>query len=245
MMLSGRIRAVLPSGERTLKAGDCIANCPVNADHLFVAETDAEFLYISSRPVFHHYSRSVRDMMDLAVAVEQKDGYTADHCQRIMNLAMRVGDHMHLDHSSMLSLNLGAFLHDVGKVRVPEEILGKAGPLTPDEWDVMKLHPIYGRFMMEQAKLPYMQVAATIVEQHHERWNGSGYPQGVTSKEILPMSAIVAVVDSYDAMTTDRPYRKGRPKADALEEIRSGRGSLYSPDVADAFCGIMEHCDEA
>jgi HD-GYP domain-containing protein (c-di-GMP phosphodiesterase class II) len=243
LVLSGKLLWKLPDGEVTIHAGHSISATPVRKYSIFVAEVDSEFLYVSSSPVFHHYSQAVQEMMELAVSVEQKDGYTADHCQRIMKLSMLVGETMGLSSNQLYELNFGAFFHDVGKVKVPEAILGKPSALTVEEWAIMKLHTVYGRQMLEEMKLPYLRNAATIIEQHHERYDGSGYPHGLQGEEISIGAAIIAVVDSYDAMTTNRVYRKGRSKEEALIEIEKGSGSLYRSDVVNAFFSVSNKID--
>jgi HD-GYP domain-containing protein (c-di-GMP phosphodiesterase class II) len=242
-VLTGQLICEFFKGDIVLKAGASISTMPVEKHLAFVAETDTDFLYVSSRPVWHHYSKEVRDMMDLAVSVERKDGYTADHCQRITRLSRIVGEKMNLSPNEMHEINLGGFLHDIGKVKVPEDILGKPSGLNDDEWSIMKKHTIFGRQMLDDIRLPNLQNASLIVEQHHERYNGTGYPYGLRGDQILTGAAIVAVVDSYDAMTTDRVYRKGRSKEEALIEIEKGCGSLYRPDIVEAFHSISNKID--
>jgi HD-GYP domain-containing protein (c-di-GMP phosphodiesterase class II) len=242
-VLSGKLIWNSPNGTVSVKAGDSISAIPVKKEAYFIAEVETEFLYVSSQPVFHHYSLVVKEMMDLAVSVEQKDGYTADHCQRIMKLSRMLGERMGLNSSELIALNFGSFLHDVGKVKVPSEILGKPSALTNEEWMIMKNHTIFGRQLLEETKLHNLLQAAFIVEQHHERLDGKGYPYGLSSDKISIGGAIVAVVDSYDAMTTDRVYRKGRPKEEALFEIENGKGSMYHPDVVEAFLSISNIID--
>lgn len=243
-MLKGRLRLQRPNGgDLVLQTGDSLSADPIREHALFIAETDAEFLYICSQPVFHHYSQYVRDLMDLAVSVEEKDGYTADHCHRIMKLSMLMGETMGLSSQEMYQLNYGSFLHDVGKVSVPEAVLCKPGKLTAEEWEIMKLHTVNGRKMLEETGLPSLQAAGRIVEQHHERFNGSGYPHGLQGKDILIGAAIVAVVDSYDAMTTDRVYQKGRSQEEALAEILRCRETMYHPDVVDSFLSLKDKLD--
>lgn len=238
VVISGSLRWRRESGDVILRAGDSLSAQPVSKHCIFIAIDDCEFLYASSQPVFHLYSQQLHQMRNLAVTVEEKDGYTAEHCTRIMNLAMLVGRQMKLGVHELYHLNFGAFLHDLGKVRVPERILGKPGGLTDDEWVVMKQHTLYGRDMLQETKLPFLLAAGQIVQQHHERYNGTGYPYGLIGSDILLTSAIVGVVDSYDAITSDRVYRPGRPHAEALAEIRRCRGTLYHPDVVDAFVDI-------
>jgi HD-GYP domain-containing protein (c-di-GMP phosphodiesterase class II) len=233
-LLSGLLRWTHPNESRILKPGDFLSATPVLKEAVFVAESDVEFLYCSSQPVFHHYSNHIRELMSLAVDIEQKDGYTADHCHRIMRLSMMLGEAMGLASTELAELNYGSFLHDIGKIKVPDAILGKPGKLTNEEWIVMRLHPSYGREMLHATGLPSLRSSAIIVEQHHERIDGTGYPHGLKGKAISLPSAIVAVVDSYDALTTNRVYRPGIPKEEALDEIDRSKHQ-YHPDVIDAL----------
>ena len=243
-ILKGRLILQRPNdNDVVLKAGDSLSASPLKDHALFIAGTDVEFLYICSQPVFHYYSQYVRDMMELAVSVEEKDGYTADHCDRIKKMSMLLGEALELSSKEMYQLNYGSFLHDVGKVTVPAAILGKPGKLTAEEWEIMKSHTVYGREMLEKTGLPNLIAAGKVVEQHHERFDGSGYPYGLKGSDILIGSAIVAVVDSYDAMTTDRCYQKGRTKDAALSEILRCRGTLYHPDVVDTFLSLEDKLD--
>lgn len=242
-LIKGRLLLQTAGEERVLSAGDFLSAAPIQEHAVFLAEEDTEFLYVSSQPVFHHYSRYAQEIMDLAVAVEEKDGYTADHCQRIMKYSMMVGEAMGLTTQQLYELNYGAFLHDVGKVKVPEEVLQKPGKLTADEWEIMKQHTTFGKQMLEETSLPNLSAASRVVEQHHERYDGSGYPHGLKGDEISIGAAIVAVVDSYDAMTTDRVYQKRRTKEEALAEIKRCQGTMYHPDVVDVFLSLADKID--
>jgi HD-GYP domain-containing protein (c-di-GMP phosphodiesterase class II) len=239
-VLHGRLKWVTPTEEIVLRPGDSMTCKPIRRDLILVAEEDTEFLYISSQPWFHHFSEQTRKLMELCVSIEQKDGYTAQHCERIMDLSMMVGREMNLTQNELYALHFGSFLHDIGKIRVPDSILLKPGKLTDDEWAVMKRHSVYGREILEESGLPFLSEAGVIVEQHHERYNGTGYPHGLSGSEISVGAAIVAVVDSFDAMTTHRVYRPGMPIDDALQEISSHRGILYHPDVVDAFLAVSD-----
>ncbi|MCL6547562.1 MAG: HD domain-containing protein [Alicyclobacillus sp.] len=242
-VLSGRLQLELDGQTVELRAGDSLSALPVQHHTIFTALEDTEFLYVSSQPVFHGYSRFVSELADMTVAIEQKDGYTADHCHRIMQYAMRVGKAMHLSAQELYEVNLGGFMHDIGKVRVPPEILNKPGRLTDAEFEAMKLHTVYGRQMLEETGLEFLQGPAVIVEQHHERFDGRGYPHGLSGSAIRIGAAIVAVVDAFDAMTTDRVYQKARSADEALTEISNNRGTRYHPDVVDAFLAIAEEID--
>jgi len=237
-ILEGVLRSQAGGAPLSVTAGDTLFAHPLTQDCVFVAQTEVRFLYFSSQPVFHMYTGQLQQMMDLAVAVEQKDGYTADHCQRIMELSMAVAKTMGLGPTQLYNLNLGAFLHDVGKVRVPEEILQKPGALTAQEWEIMKLHTVFGRAMLEETGLPVLARIGQIVVQHHERHAGTGYPAGLKGDEICIEAAVIGVVDSYDAMTTDRVYKRGRTIAEAKQEIASNRGLLFHPSVVDAFLSL-------
>lgn len=241
-VLNGRLTVTTEEQKQTLGPGSFLSNHPVTQQILLQADVDSDFLYVTSQPVFDNYSRSLNEMQELAVSVEAKDGYTHDHCHRLMRLAAKVAEAFPLSPVERYHLTVGSFLHDLGKVKVPDQILGKPGPLTEAEWAIMRKHPTYGREMIEAVGNPSLTVVSQIVEQHHERWDGRGYPNGLKGQEILLPAAIISVVDAYDAMTTDRPYRKAMPKDEALAEIRRGRETQFHPDVVDAFLGLA-HLD--
>lgn len=239
-VLSGRLRFQTDQGIQYLYPGDSYFECPIRHALIFYAEEETEFIYVSSRPVFHIYSQANKKTMDLAISIEEKDGYTADHCHRIAQMSMMVGEKMGLDPYQLVKLNLSSFFHDVGKVKVPLSILQKPGKLSNEEWEIMKLHTTYGREILEETNLPLLKLAGEIVEQHHERYDGKGYPKGLSDDRIAIEAAIISVVDSYDAMTTDRIYQKGRTKEEALEEIRRCSGTMYNPEVVKVFLSLRE-----
>lgn len=218
--------------ETTLEPGDAFSVRKISESVIFTAQSDTRLLYITNKPSFHEMSIELQQLMNLAIEVEVKDGYTADHCLRIQELSFRTGKALGFDSGRLLNLSYGAYLHDLGKVKIPEEILNKKGPLTDDEWAVMKRHPGLGEEMMKNTVL---ERAGKIVAQHHERVDGSGYPLGLKGDEVLTEASIVAVVDTYDAMTTNRPYRKALPEEVAYEEIKKFAGTLYPQRVVDAF----------
>jgi HD-GYP domain-containing protein (c-di-GMP phosphodiesterase class II) len=199
------------------------------------ATCDAELLYVSSRPSFHRFSQAAEELFRLADETEAKDGLTAEHCRRIQRLARLVGERLGLPPARLHVLLYAAYLHDVGKVLVPDEILKKAGPLTEPEWEVMRRHPSEGRRLVEQT---FMREAAAIIEEHHERYDGHGYPKGKRGDEISLEAHIIAVVDAYDAMCSPRPYRPALTRAEAMAELRRGRGSQWHPAVVDAFLDL-------
>jgi HD-GYP domain-containing protein (c-di-GMP phosphodiesterase class II) len=236
LVLNGELKSFpLNSKLRSIKQGESFHRHPVKEHYTFQAVGETEFLYVSSQPIFHRYSKTVTDMVELVRSIEEKDGYTMNHCTRITRLSMIVGESMGLDSEQILKLNLGSFFHDVGKVKIPEEILNKPGKLTAEEWDIMKQHPTYGRILLEESTIPVLTSAGVIVEHHHERYDGKGYPRGLSGEEISLEASIISVVDSYDAMTTDRVYQERRTPEYAFEELLRCRGTMYHPDVVDKF----------
>lgn len=238
-MLSGELSWNDCVGKKVAVEGDYLLMDPIAEDTIFIAKGDTFFLYLSSESLFDSLDEEVKKFMDLAVSVEEKDGYTADHCKRIMQLSMQVGEQLGLPSHELYQLHIGSFLHDVGKTKIPNSILNKPSRLTKEEYELMKTHTLLGGEMLRKTNSSILKDAASIVEQHHERFDGSGYPFGLKGNEILLASSIVAVVDSYDAMTSVRVYSQGRSKQEALEEIKNERGKLFHPDVVDSFISLM------
>jgi HD-GYP domain-containing protein (c-di-GMP phosphodiesterase class II) len=226
--------------EETLVSGDFYSECPVKEEVLCIAKEETEFLYITSQPVFHFYSKITKQLMDLAVEVEQKDGYTHDHCERIMKMSMRLGEVLKLPQQDLPVLNYASFLHDVGKMNVPDHILNKPGKLTDEEWVIMKKHAEFGRDILLNTDLPILKKAAAIVVQHHERYDGKGYPNGLKGEQIDLKAGIITVVDAFDAMTKDRVYRTAMPFDEAVQEIIRCSETMFHPKVVDAFLSIKD-----
>lgn len=239
-IVSGELECKSKAGRTLLVPGNKLFTDQLNQDLFFIAKTDVVFLYIASQPVFMNYSRETRELLTLAQSIESKDGYTANHCHRIMELSMAVADIMGLPPSQRVALNIAALFHDLGKVRVPEEVLNKPGKFTPEEWEIVKKHAEHGRDILKETGLPFLNVPAEIVAQHHERHNGSGYPLGLAGTEIMTEAAIVAVVDSFDAIVSARVYKSANTIETGLAEIQRCRGTLYRPDVVDAFLQLPE-----
>ena len=235
-VLSGQLVYNSPSSYLVLEPNDYIVTKSLKEAILFIALVDTRVLYITEKSQFHTLSNNLHQLRELAVEVELKDGYTADHCRRLQDLSYATGLELGLGSGRLHVLDYGAYLHDVGKIRVPLSILTKPGKLTPEEWDILKKHPTYGRELLDQT---FMREAGTIVEQHHERSDGSGYPYSLAGDEILIESSIVAVADTFDAMTTDRPYRKASTQAEALAEIYKYAGIHYPEEVVKAFCSAL------
>lgn len=236
-VLDGRLAWEGVDSTLVLTAGDSVSAHKIKEAARFVAVTEVSILYVCSQPTFHQVSKLGRELIQMAIAVEEKDGYTASHCERIRALSLRTAGRLTLSPMRRALLGYAAFLHDVGKVRVPIEILGKPSSLSRDEWVIMKQHPTFGREMLADT---FLSEAGIMVEQHHERLDGSGYPHGLRDGEILLEAQVIAVVDSFDAMTTDRPYRNAYSKAYALREIERCTGTSWSDEVGDAFLRTLK-----
>jgi HD-GYP domain-containing protein (c-di-GMP phosphodiesterase class II) len=169
--------------------------------------------------------------------IEVKDEITRDHVIRTGELAMRVGERYRMSGADLRNLGMAAMLHDVGKVRVPDEILKKPARLTADEYEVMKLHPVDGEAML--AADPALASAARIVRSHHERFDGRGYPDGLVGRDIPLASRIIAVCDAFDAMTNDRQYRKAMGMQMAFAILREHSGSQWDERVVEQVMAVV------
>jgi response regulator RpfG family c-di-GMP phosphodiesterase len=174
----------------------------------------------------------------LSLSLNVRDKETEGHAERVLEYSKRLGQELNLSNSDMVALEYGARLHDVGKIGVPDHILKKPGKLTTEEWAIMHQHPAIGEQMVLTAQLP--TDAATIVGQHHEKWDGSGYPHKLRADQIHIGARVFAVVDAFDAITSNRCYRPGRDYQVALEEIRKFSGTQFDPRVVEAFARIDE-----
>jgi len=169
----------------------------------------------------------------LATAAEARDPYTEDHLYRIRGFAEAIAAELGLPPDEIKEIGLSSLLHDLGKMRVPDSILTKPGPLSAAEWKIMKQHPLWGDELLSAH--PWLETARQIARWHHERWDGTGYPDGLHAEQIPLGAAIVSVADSLDAMISERPYKGAWPQQQAVREIRMHKGRQYSPDVVEAF----------
>ena len=173
----------------------------------------------------------------LMAALEERDFITSGHAHRLEDLCRKLGQKMNLSSSQLSALNLLAQVHDLGKVGIPDHILFKPGPLTDDEWKIMRQHPEKGyRIAQETTDLAGI---ADLILKHHERWDGKGYPLGLRGEDIPIECRILAIADSFDAMTTDRPYRKALPVEEALAELKRWAGYQFDPQLVVAFLETM------
>lgn len=173
----------------------------------------------------------------LANAIELRDKYTRGHVERVMHYSLLIAGQLGWTTSQVKPLRFGAILHDIGKIYIRESILRKAGPLTPEEWDEMKRHPTIGADLVRNVS--YLAATIPIIQHHHERWDGNGYPNGLSGEDIPMGARIVTVADCYDAMTTMRVYHDASSPQAALNEILENSGSRYDPTVVEAFMAIQ------
>lgn len=178
--------------------------------------------------------------LTLALTIEARDPSTNGHCERLAHYAVNLGTALKLSGDELAALHRGGYLHDVGKVGVPDSVLLKQGPLTPEEFDVMRRHTEIGDALCEP--LQSLRRVRPIIRHHHERLDGSGYPGRLRGDEIPVLAQIVAIVDVYDALTTDRPYRMALPHAAAVRELQAGvRAGQYNERFVEAFLDITPH----
>lgn len=198
----------------------------------FIALTEVTFLSVSNTPVFHFLSNEIIELRKIGETVEQKDRYTFQHSSRVAGYAVKTATKLGWKRERIENLFLASILHDIGKVNIPEEVLKKPSKLTKEEFDLIKKHPGDGAALIRETAYADL---ADIVEQHHERLDGRGYPFGLKGEEILIEARIIGVVDTFDAMTEDRAYRKAFTPQYAMDELKSLAGIQYDAEVVKAF----------
>jgi len=197
--------------------------------------------------VRHLYQRTQRaisqSLLGLANALEAKDPYTRGHSQRVSALARRLAEVSGLPSREVDVIAQAGLLHDIGKIGVPEAVLGKPGRLDPDEWEIMRRHPVIGAQIV--APFEFFAAGAIIVRHHHERWDGSGYPDGLRGTAIPLGARIVAVADVYDALTSSRPYREALPHHTAIQYIGEEAGRTLDEDIAAALIRLTRDTNQS
>ncbi len=179
-------------------------------------------------------------LLGFAEAIEAKDPYTKGHCGRTAVFAMALGQEARLSDQDLETLEFGAFLHDIGKIGVKDAVLLKPSPLDEAEWTQMRVHPVVGYQIATQ--LDMLKPIMPCIRNHHERWDGTGYPDKLAKENIPLLARIVCLADAYDAMVTDRPYKAALPFAECAPILRRQAGPQFDPDLVDLFIsrGIME-----
>ncbi|NLN92478.1 MAG: HD-GYP domain-containing protein [Candidatus Hydrogenedens sp.] len=182
------------------------------------------------------HDMSLEAIYMLAQAAEAKDEVTGNHLQRVRAYSEAMARHLGMSDAEVNKIGYSSILHDVGKLQVPDAILKKEGKLTEEEWEEMKKHPQGGAVILRDKD--FYQTARDIAVNHHERWDGTGYPKGKKGEEIPLASRIVTVADVFDALTTSRPYKRAWSPEEAFEKICQDRGSAFDPEVVDAFAAL-------
>jgi hypothetical protein len=230
---NGRIDAVLV-------AGSCAQERTFGEEELLLL---AELADLAAAALEHSEERrQFDDLMKahveaLAAAMDMRDRRTAEHSEDVVRLACAVGRLLGLEAASLVELEFAARLHDVGKIRVPDAVLHKPGPLDEDEYETIKCHAAWGCETL--SGIPGLEAVATVVRFHHERWDGEGYPDNLAGARIPLASRIICACDAYAAMTADRPYRDAMDTEDALAEICSKAGTQFDPAVVDALAEVV------
>jgi putative two-component system response regulator len=184
-------------------------------------------------------------LFGLAEAIEAKDPYTKGHCGRVAAYSLVLAKEMGYPSDGLETLEFGAFLHDIGKIGIKDAVLLKPGPLDDTEWTHMREHPVKGYEIA--SKIEMLKPIMSAVRNHHERWDGSGYPDKMVSEDIPVAARIVAIADAFDAMATDRPYKKALPLEECEAVLRKTAGKMYDPELIAIFCdrhlGALYHDD--
>ena len=165
--------------------------------------------------------------------MDLRDKETEGHTLRVTELTMRLAEAMGLSATELVHVRRGALLHDIGKMGIPDNILFKPGPLTDEEWVIMRRHPVYAFQLL--SPISFLRPALDIPHYHHEKWNGTGYPSGLKGEQIPLAARLFAVVDVWDALRSDRPYRDGWPRERVSEQIIKDGGTHFDPQVIEAF----------
>jgi putative nucleotidyltransferase with HDIG domain len=179
----------------------------------------------------------IKLLLYLSRYIDSRVSTSGQHSTQVAQWVKSTARKMECDEEEIRSIYWAALLHDIGKIGVPEKVLSKAGPLTDEEWEVMKLHPTVGSNIVQSLKA--ISHIAPVIYAHQEKFDGSGYPEGLQGEQIPLGARILTVVDAYDAMTSDRRYRKGRSHQEAAEELRQLGGKQFDPQVVDAFLEII------
>lgn len=236
-IISGTL--VYESGDEsiTLETGDYFYAKDLKETVYFKTITEVSLIYVANQPVFHFLSNVIKNIVDMRRQVEKKDMYTHDHGVRLQDFSIRIGEKLHMSKPKLGNLGYAAAFHDLGKINVPDEVLNKPGKLTKEEFDLIKKHPADGADIIKDT---FLKDSALAIHQHHERLDGSGYPDNLKAEDICLEARIIAVVDTYDAMTSDRPYRKGMEPKVAFDEIKSLVGKHYDEKVVQCFEEVLK-----
>ena len=236
-VLEGELAYLGADHYKQVRRGDYIARCLIEERSYFKTITEVTLLHVCSPAAFHLVRDEVNDFFEIArklESVESLDG----HCRRLEALAIATAEQLRLSAEQMENVGYAAFLHDIGKSKVPKEVLQKPGKLTEAEWRLMRRHPTWGREILEEED--FLQDVAKIVEQTHERPDGQGYPDGLVDGSIRIEAKIIAAVDAFDVVTSNRPFRKAHSSEFAVQELQRNTGSQFDGEVVEALRQAIE-----
>jgi putative nucleotidyltransferase with HDIG domain len=243
--LAASVGSVLREAEATQELGIVYQAMGRNQEALTLLNTAHElFGRVDARVALINVSSRTNELESTYLAVvrqwgesiESSDSYTHGHCERVADNAVAVAKALGLDEQEQTTIRLGAYLHDLGKVKVPHEILNKAGPLTRDEFEVIQMHPVWGIDLLSEVEFPWD--IKPIIRWHHEKYDGTGYPDRLRGDEIPVSAQIVGIVDVFDALTTTRSYRKAMTTEQAIAIITKEQNA-WSAEVYDAFMSVI------
>ena len=193
---------------------------------------------IQNSELFNNLEKAYLDTLSaLTNAIDAKDSYTRGHSDRVTELSVRLAKEAKLDHAELEKIRLGGVLHDIGKIGIPESILNKPGRLDDQEFEVIKSHPVLGVSIL--GSVEFLKNVVPVIKHHHERYDGKGYPDKLKGTDIPYLARIVSIADTYDAMTTNRPYRKALTAEESLKEIERCKGTQFDPELADLFIEMI------
>jgi len=245
------VAAPLIAKERVKGVLEVFHRCPLDADEEWMEYLNAlavqAAIAVELSEVFQDLQRMNEELIHAydttlegwSYALELRDQETEGHTRRVTEVTCRLARTMGLDETELLHVRRGALLHDIGKMGIPDSILRKPGPLTKEEWQIMRRHPVYAYKLL--AGIPFLQQALDIPYYHHEKWDGTGYPFGLKGEEIPLAARIFAVVDVWDALSSDRPYQKGWPRDKIRQHIAEQSGLHFDPKVVDKFLYLVDN----
>ncbi|MEO0124015.1 MAG: HD domain-containing phosphohydrolase [candidate division WOR-3 bacterium] len=206
---------------------------------LLILVANQASIAIQNSELYSSLKQSYLDSIKTLVsAIEAKDPYTSGHSERVRKYALKIARKLKLPPEEIEELDYAGYLHDIGKIGISDSVLTKPSPLTEEEYEIVKEHPKIGHNILKHAR--HLSGACEIIKYEHERYDGNGYPNGLKRNEIPIGARIIAVADAYDAMTTDRPYRKALSKNEAIKRLKEGSGTQFDPKVVRAFLSILK-----
>jgi len=235
-ILEGTIDCKRNSGNVVLSKGEYFYAHGLKETVSLKTISDVTLLYVSTEPLFHYLSKGIKELTTMNKNVEEKDIYTRNHGVRVRDYSIKIAKILGFSCERLENIVFASLCHDVGKVFVPDEILNKPGALTEEEFNLVKKHPVDGG---EMAQGTFMEKLDEIISQHHERIDGTGYPNGLKGDEILLEAKIIAIADSFDAMTSDRSYRKAMDMGVAFKELKNLSGIHYDEKVVEALEKVL------